>query len=317
VRERVNYTVGGSEAAAYVYRPPGEARRGALVFYIGVGPEHEHPDVVRIAEGLARAGVVVMLPVSPNLSEFRVSPNETEWVVAAFEWLRARPYVDPARVGMAGLSVGGSAVAVAAADPRIAGDVRLLQLFGAGYDARQLVQAVTLRRIEVDGEWRPWQPEAVSVDVLREMLLGTLPQADRAPLRPLFDWRTRETPAGLTPDGQAVARLLANRDPERAPALVAGLPPGTLRYLDSVSPRSVVGEIEAELLLLHDRADAIVPFTESRRFYAEARPARGKHLTELELFRHVEPQRGIGPLRLAREGSRMYAHLRAVLHRLA
>ena len=316
-RTEVRYPVGGSETVADVYRPAGDGRRGALLFYIGVGPEHENTHVVRISEALARAGLVVMLPVSEDLSEFRVTPRETEGVVAAFEWLRSQPYVDPDRVGILGISVGGSLAAVGASDPRIASEVRLLDLFGSGYSAADIISALTLRRIQVDGEWREWQPEEVSVDVFRDMLLSTLPEPDRAPLSSLIERPPAKAPQGLSPEGRAVAELLVNRDPDRVGELLAALPPRTREYLAAVSPRTRVADLRAELFLLHDRDDAIIPFTESRRFYEEAVNARGRHLTELRLFRHVEPSAGLSPLALLREGWKLYRHVYSVLLRLS
>lgn len=316
VRSEARYKVGDSEVKAHIYRPAGDAKHGAFIFYIGVGPEHENPHVVRVSEGLARAGMVVMLPVSPDLVEFRVTPGETEHVVAAFEYLRAQPYVDPERVGIFGISAGGSLVAVAAEDPRISEDVRLIDLFGSYYSALDGLSALTLRQIQADGEYREWQPEEVAVQVFRDALLPTLPEADRPLLAPLFEAKTTTIPSGLSPPGRAVAELLVNRDPARIPELTDRLPDEATALLSSVSPKTRIQNLRTELFLMHDRDDAIIPFTESRRFYEEARNTRDKHLTELRLFRHVEPSAS-SPITLIREGSKLYAHVYSVFLRLA
>lgn len=313
-RTEVRYKVGEAETIADVYRPAGGGPHGAFVFYIGVGPELRNRNVVRIAEGLARAGLVVMVPVSENLSKFQVVPEEKEGVIAAYRYLSSQPYVDPERVGIFAVSAGGSLVAVAAEDPRLAEEVRLLLLFGSYYHAPDVLGAITLRSIEVDGQRREWQPD-VSVDVFRDMLLPTLPPADQPLLEPLFNRETTRVPEGLSPEGVKFAALLTNRDPARVPGLIAVLPQDTRALLAGISPSTNIEKLETELFLLHDRDDEIIPFTESRSFYAEAAPACGKHLTELQLFRHVEP-RGASPLVLVRETAKLYWLAYRVLLRL-
>ncbi|MDQ3855501.1 MAG: prolyl oligopeptidase family serine peptidase [Chloroflexota bacterium] len=314
-RTEVRYGVARGETVADLYRPAGSGRHGAIVFYIGVGPERRNPHVVRVAEGLARSGLVVLVPVSPGLARFRVSPEETSGVVAAFEFVRAQPFVDPSRIGIMGLSAGGAIVALAATDPRISPDVRLVELFGSYYSAYDLLSALALRRIQVDDRWETWNPEPVSIDVLRNMVLDTYPASDRPALRPLFDRGTASIPSGLSPSGRAMAALLVNREPARVQELIDALPDQTKVLLSDISPATRIGELRAEVFLMHDRDDHIIPFTESERFYAGATAARGRHLTELRLFRHVEPSGG-NPLTLVREATKLYAHVYGVLYRL-
>jgi fermentation-respiration switch protein FrsA (DUF1100 family) len=312
---RIVFPIGEAVMAGDLYRPAGDGPHGAIVFYIGVGPEHENPDLIRISNAFARAGIVVLIPISPNLSEFRVEPGEDEGAVAAFQFLQAQPFVDPERVGFFGLSVGGSIAAIAAQDPRIADDVRVVDSFGGYYSAFDMLSALVLRQIEVDGEWQDWTPASVSIRVFRDTLLVLLPVEDRAPLAPLFEGETTIIPAGLSPDGDRAAALLVNRDPERMPELMADLPPAWRDHLAAISPATNVGRLRADLLLMHDRRDNIVPFTESARFYAEAERAGDRHLTLLNLFRHVSP--GIdNPIRETVEGVRLYRHIYQLLDRL-
>lgn len=311
----VRYNVDGVETVADMYRPSGDERRAAMIFYIGVGPERRNPHVVRVSKALARTGLVVLVPVSPELSRFRVTASEPENVVAAFEYLQRQPLVDPERIGMMGISAGGSLMAVAATDPRIRDEVRLIEIFGGYYDSDNVLSALTLRKIQVEGEWRAWTPEPVSVDVFRDMMLETLPPADRKPLVPLFQQTSSTIPQGLSPPARALAELLVNRDPARVEALTAALPPATEALLTNISPESRIGELRTEVFLMHDRDDHIIPFTESRRFRDGAAAAREVHLTELRLFRHVEPSGG-GPVALVREGGKLYVHVYSVLRAL-
>jgi dienelactone hydrolase len=316
-RSEVRFRVGGRETVADLYRPAGAGPHGALLFYVGVGPERRNVHLVRLAEGLARTGVVVLVPVSPEMSRFRIVPEEEEWVIGAFRFLRGVDTVDPDRIGIMGISAGGGVVAVAAADPRLRDEVRLLELFGSYYSAGGMIEAATTRTITVDGERIPWTPQRVTLDVLRNMLLPTVPEADRAALAPLFAGEQTRVPSGLSPQGRSLARVLVNRDPARAPALIAQLPTRTRALMAGVSPAAEIGNLRTEVFLLHDVDDAIVPFTESRAFHAAATSTRDRHLTELTLFQHVEPTAGDNPLVLLREIAELYGHVYRVMLRLA
>jgi acetyl esterase/lipase len=306
----------GGMATGTLYQPARGGPHSALVLYIGVGPEHENPDLIRLATAFARAGIVVLVPVSPGLTQFQIVPGEEEWAIAAFLYLREQPFVDPERVGFFGISVGGSIAALAAQDSRIAADVRLVDAFGSYYDAFDVLAALTLRQIEVDGQWEAWEPAGISQRIFRDTLLTLLPEADRAPLAPLFDGTSTTIPPGLSPDGQAAAALLVNREPARVPALLDALPAAWQAHLTAISPSTNIDALQADLLLLHDRHDHIVPFTESLRFHAEAKRAADRHLTVVALFRHVSPE-DANPLAGSLEGVRLYRHIYQLVYRLS
>src|SRR5687767_14470880 len=98
-----------------------ERPAGAMLMVLGVNNVgRNHPVVARVAEALARTGVVVLVPDSAVLLEGHLEVGEIDGVVRAFQLLAARPEVDPERVGIIGFSVGGSLALLAAADERIA-----------------------------------------------------------------------------------------------------------------------------------------------------------------------------------------------------
>jgi pimeloyl-ACP methyl ester carboxylesterase len=87
--------------------------------------------------------------------------------------------------------------------------------------------------------------------------------------------------AGLGPEGRTIDALLANRDPDRVPALVVALPPAVaaeIRALDL--SRRDLRALDARFLLVHARNDPIIPETESVAFAAAAAPGQA----ELFLF---------------------------------
>ena len=98
-----------------------------------------------MAEGLARAGLVTLLPISADLNAGNIYPSEIDALVRAFETLEARPEVDPARIGFIALSVGGGLAMCAVADPRIRERVAFVSTFGGYFDARDLFVDVISR----------------------------------------------------------------------------------------------------------------------------------------------------------------------------
>ena len=156
VRSSVPYRHG--EAAgdlAELWLPAGasaDERVGAILLVFGVNNVgRNHPAVVRLADALARTGVAVLVPDSRTLLEGRLEVGEIDGVVRAFELLAARPEVDPARVSIAGFSVGGSLALLAARDPRIADRVQWVNAFGAYADAATYLASVAAHAYELDG----------------------------------------------------------------------------------------------------------------------------------------------------------------------
>ena len=83
--------------------------------------------------------------------------------------------------------------------------------------------------------------------------------------------------------------------------------------MDRISPSRYVNDIQAELLVLHDRDDQLVPSAESRRLAAAMQERGGVRYTELLSFEHVRPTSGTGVWRLIREGFKLYRHMYGVM----
>lgn len=145
--------IGG--ASADLYAPAGTGPRGALVVTAGVHPvDKREPVLARLAEGLARTGLAVLLVQSDALMADRIEATEPRNLVLAFEQLRAEPGVDQRRVGMLGFSAGASLAFLAATDPAIRDHVRTLVWLGGYYDAAELADEIALRRYD-DTDWEP------------------------------------------------------------------------------------------------------------------------------------------------------------------
>jgi acetyl esterase/lipase len=261
-----------------------------------------HPAIVRVADGLARTGVAVLVPDSRTLLEGRLEVGEIDGVVRAFQLLAARPEVDRDRLGVVGFSVGGSLALLAAADERIAGQVRWVNAFGAFADAETYLASVSAHAYRAaDGSPVEWQPTPLALEVYVNFLLAQVTdEADREALDRAFaePIRAGEKPPPdpalrrrLTSDAaRGVHDLLTARSLERAERAIAELPAASLRFIDAISPAHHAGGLRADVYLMHETQDHHVPFVESRGLasvYDEAGLLR-RH-TEFRLFDHVQP----------------------------
>ena len=311
-----DYSVGRVEGDLYL--PGGPGRHGALILILGARPvANDAPILVRFAEGLSRIGAVVMVPASSNLAEGLVPPEEVDAIVEQVALLRSRDDVDPARIGVLGFSVGGSLAVLAAADPRLAGQLEFVNAFGGYHDARDVLRAVATRSLAYAGLDEPWEPHELAIWVLGRQLVDTLPEGeDRAVLDRLLVQQepdAREDVDRLSPLGRAVLGLLDGLPTDEAERALALLPPASQERLRRISPSQVLDHVHARLFVMHDQADAFIPYTESRRLVAQAPEEQVDLFTEFELFSHVVPDRPPSSPTLLVELAKLYRQMYRLL----
>ena len=108
VRSAVAYPAADGAGDADLYAPAGDGVHSGVLLFLGVNPAgKDDPRVVNLAEGLARAGMVVLIPWSDDMTEKRVSPEDVDNLVRAYEYLLSLDGVDAERSGMGGLLRGG------------------------------------------------------------------------------------------------------------------------------------------------------------------------------------------------------------------
>ena len=299
---------------------------GAMLLVLGVNNVgRNHPAVERVADGLARTGVAVLVPDSRTLLEGRLEVGEIEGVVQAFQLLAARPEVDRDRVGIVGFSVGGSLALLAAGDERIASQIRWVNAFGAFADAGSYLASVSANAYRgPGGSVVPWTPTPLAREVYLGFMLDQVPdEADRelleaelgAPIlaaeRPPADPRLR---ASLETDAAAAVHdLLTSANLDEATAAIESLPSQALRFIDAISPARHLAGIEAEIHLMHETEDHHVPFVESRAL-ASAIDSAGLLVahTEFRLFDHVQPD-DLDLIAAAPELVKLLLHVRTLM----
>ena len=332
VRSSVPYRAtepGGEPDLAELWLPAwasAERPAGAMLLVFGVNNlGRNHPAIERVADGLARTGVAVLVPDSQTLLEGRLEVGEVDGVVRAFQLLAARPEVDRSRLGIVGFSVGGSLALLAAGDPRIAEQVGWVNAFGAFADAASYLASVSAHAYrDPDGTPIPWTPTPLAREVyLRFMLDQVSDRDDRRQLdrafadavlsgdRPTADPALRSDLASRA--GRIVHDILTAESLDRADRSIRQLPPDSLSFIDAISPLRHLAPIRADVHLMHETEDHHVPFVESRAL-AAALDANGRleaH-TEFRLFDHVQPD-DLDLVAAAPELMKLLLHVRSLM----
>jgi dienelactone hydrolase len=150
-RERVEIPLADGTMAALWTPTPGEGARPAVVYCNGLDSTKELLYWSRLPEALARRGVSTLCVDQPGTGEalrwhgLPVDPRSESWASRAVDWLQARREVDPLRIGMAGISLGGHfAPRAVAYEPRLAAGA----VWGANHNWREVQD----RRIACEGE---------------------------------------------------------------------------------------------------------------------------------------------------------------------
>jgi dienelactone hydrolase len=304
--ERISMTYGApSPDRMDVYYPSGstpDRSRSAVILSLGIHPlPLDHPDVVRIAEGIARIGVVVAVPESTALRETRVTPEEPGRLAEAFVVVSGLPEVDPARVGMAGFSAGASIALVAAADTRITDTVAFLSAFGGYADAETLIVDVATRSVEREGVVTPWSAEpGIRRDIATLVVNALPPSPERDRLAALLEpvIVSDQPPAGPDPDivasladgdVRAIYRVFTASTRPEARAALGDASEALRSPLAAISPIRVAPRIRAPTYLLHGRADVAIPVTHAHMIADALPPGTLRRLTVFELFQHGQP----------------------------
>ena len=269
----VTTTYGDPADRIDLYLPAGATAGSGLpgvVLELGVHPQPiDHPDVVRIAEAISRAGVVVGVPDSTPLRNLVLTPAEPGHLADAFLAVKNRPEVDPSRVGIAGFSAGASIGLLSAADPRIADDVSFVSDFGGYASAEELLMDVVTNTCECGdgGAVRAWAADPRIRDDITTLLTGAA-----------------QTPA----DKEAVAEALAAADRPSAEAAISRFSPDLRQDLASLSPINVADAIQAPVFILHGEPDTAIPVSHASEL-ADAIGDNVVRLTRFGRFGHGQP----------------------------
>jgi dienelactone hydrolase len=150
-RERVEIPLATGTMPALYTRGGGEGPRPVVVYCNGLDSCKELLYWSRLPEALARRGISTLCVDQPGSGEalrlqgLPVDPHSENWASKAVDWLEAQADVDPKRIGMTGISLGGHfAPRAVAYEPRFAS--------GACWGANHNWREVQDKRMKREGE---------------------------------------------------------------------------------------------------------------------------------------------------------------------
>lgn len=150
-RERVEVPLANGTMPALFTRAPGEGRKPVVVFCNGLDSCKELLYWTKLPQELARRGISTLCVDQPGsgealrLQNLPVDPHSENWASKAVDWLEQQPEVDPARIGMTGISLGGHfAPRAVAYEPRFASGA----VWGANHNWREVQD----KRMKREGE---------------------------------------------------------------------------------------------------------------------------------------------------------------------
>ena len=150
-RQRVEVPLAHGTMPAIYTRAPGPGPHPVVVYCNGLDSCKELLFWSRLPEALARRGVSTLCVDQPGsgealrLQDLPVDPHSENWASRAVDWLESQSDVDPARIGMTGISLGGHfAPRAVAFEPRFA--------CGAVWGANHNWAEVQQKRLKREGE---------------------------------------------------------------------------------------------------------------------------------------------------------------------
>src|ERR671916_678309 len=279
---------------AFVVRPRGEGPWPALFFVNGVVTEgRELPEVRRLAEGLGRAGYLVVVPDLPGVRRGGIRPETVHETLEVAREISERPDARDGRVGLIGVSTGATLALLAAEKEDLDGRVSVVAGLAPYADVKTLLCIATTGHYQKDGRLVPYETDPFLPGVTAQSLVSMLPPSeDRDTLLDELEEVDRLRPGFLTDlrgmgaEARSVAELLANEDPQRFDELYAGLPDGVRASLEELSPVAGDGRVSAPVELISGPHDRYFPLSET---YAVRRIAPQARVSVSEALDHVEP----------------------------
>lgn len=293
-RHEVRFRIDGRPTLADLYQPnqPVGAR---LVLVPGFTPQgKDDARVVDLARSLARARFLVLVPDLQGSREMRVRLEDARAIADAAVYLAGREGTD---LGVVAISYAVGLAVLAGLEPDAQSKIDFLVGVGGYYDTTAVVTFATTGRYRAPGAtaWQSARPHPAALSFVLASHLDLLSDAgDRAAIAEIAERRRvrPEAPVDdlvpqLRPEGRALWVLLSNPDPDQVGRLIERVPDPIRARLFALSLRRYdLSRLEAHLILIHGRADPLIPYTESVALH-DAVP--NSELFLIDGFSHIDP----------------------------
>ena len=267
------------------------------------GPAHS--GVRRFVTSLARAGNVVFVPDLPGIASGELSPRT---LAAAVECATAGADAGETRggrIGLVGVSIGGTLALLVAAVPELAARISVVAAIAPFTDLEKVMMLATTGMYRGSGRPEPYPvPPSLAVGLARSLVAALPPTPDvRAlalalerldPLSPDPLRALRDSPCRSLGHGAATAQaLLLNRDSSRFADLYAALPEDVRRVVDMLSPLRSAARLTAPVEIATAPRDKYFPLAESLALQRDAGHVR---ITVTSALAHATPTKSLGNL---------------------
>ncbi|UCH50802.1 MAG: hypothetical protein JSV54_07235, partial [Chloroflexota bacterium] len=270
---------------ADLYRPDDRGRHSGLILAHGAIQNGKNDRALIFAgQSLARAGYMVLVPQLDNLCKFRLHQDDIDVLVAGFQYLSRQEFSN-GKVGMLGACLSAPLVLLAATHPSVSRDLTVVSSWGGFYNINDWLQSVLTQHYICDGEYRPWKPRTLLLAEAPKWLTELLPNAlDRLCLERMLSGDSADSvKSNLSPSGQAMLELLANRESERTVDLWTRLDPKIRQTLDNLSPHTRISQLDTKVSIIHTLTDDVIPWVES---YKLADAIDSEHKVYFRVFEH-------------------------------
>jgi len=287
----VNLQVGDKEIKADLYRPKDNKEHPAVIFTLGTIVTRKDPAVTKFAQALARTGFVVLLPDLPDFLSGFIWTDSVETLISSVQYLENQEYVVQDRIGLIGFCVGGSVSILAAEDKTISDKVNFIIAVSPYFDTYTSLKAIFTEQIGEPGNLRSWQSALVTKETLARGFIELVnDQNDREVFRQWFLRRKLfDTPKlELKEDSRKIFDFITNSDYVRYDQFWENLPQETKAVLLELSPKEKIGNLRANVFILNDKKDTLVPSAEGKQLTESLTRDKVNYL-EIDSFEHVRP----------------------------
>lgn len=160
----------------FVYRPGGGSSWPAIVFMNGVTARgRHHPDVERLASGLARVGFLVFVPDPPGLRSGEITGRTLAGTIDVVRTVSELPEAKGGRVALVGVSNGTTLSLLVAETPGLAERISVVAGIAPYTDLTNMIRLATTGRYLEDGRLLPYPAKPFLGLVIARSLLALLP----------------------------------------------------------------------------------------------------------------------------------------------
>jgi len=219
----------------------------------------------------------VLVPDIPTMRAQRASHSDIREIADAVAYLGAQGDLaaSPSE-GLIAVSYAVGPAILAALEPATRDKIAFITAIGGYYDIEDVVTFFTTGYFQEPGrrEWLHGTPNEYGKWVFALSNADRLPRPrDRDLIRRIAERKmaspdadVADLAAALGEDGRAVYALLTNKRPQEVPRLIAELPTAIRVDMQSLDLRHRdLSALPGQLILVHGRDDAIIPYTESER----------------------------------------------------